>query len=284
METEDSDSDIDVNKYIPYGRFFYHNDNLIGTEYEYYFENIIPELSTVNKTVPFVNKWGYMDDAKDSCENPYRLNMSKIFETSNFSANTYTQRGDIMEYTHSMPYYVCNYKNGTKNDYKNEYQYIQVDDELWNNEYSSALSKWENYFSRKKSDELGDPFEEMFGDTSRSQYNSKRFNKKYSRFLLGDSVVRASTLFRGVKFAITELQNGKEVHTGKYNDYKFSFIYVPVNGIPKNENKVHFIKNDDYKFIVGIVFFDIKSDPDVREFNKAFVYAGSMGFLDLDEE
>lgn len=287
-EDSDSDSDIDVNKYIPYGRFFYYNGNLIGTEYEYYFENIIPELSTVNKTVPFVNKWGYMDDAKDSCENPYRLNMSKIFETSNFSANTYAQRGDIMEYTHSMPYYVCNYKprtyNEIKNDYKNEYQYIQVDEDLWNNEYSGALSKWEDYFSRKKSDELGDPFEEMFGDTSRSQYNSKRFNKKYSRFLLGDSVVRASTLFRGVKFAVTELQNGKEVHTGRYNDYKFSFIYVPVRDIPKNENKVHFIKNDDYKFIVGIVFFDIKSDPDVREFNKAFVYAGSMGFLDLDEE
>ena len=146
------------------------------------------------------------------------------------------------------------------------------------------MSKWKDYFSRKKSDGLGDPFEEMFGDTSRSQYNSKRFNKKYSRFLLGDSVVRASTLFRGVKFEITELQNGKEVYTGKYNDYKFSFIYVPVNGIPKNENKVHFIKNDDYKFIVGIVFFDIKSDPDEREFNKAFVYAGSMGYLDLDEE
>ena len=93
---------------IPYARFYYNPENKIENEYSYYVENIIPELATINKTVPFINKWGYIDESKDSCENPYRLNTNKIFEACNFSANTYMQKCDIMEYTHSMPYYATN--------------------------------------------------------------------------------------------------------------------------------------------------------------------------------
>ncbi len=279
MASIDSDSDTDTIG-IPYGRFFLQDNSIIGTEYEYYFENLIPELTTENKVSPFVNKWGYMDEGKDSCENPYRLNTSKIFETCNFSANTYSQDGNIMEYTHSMPYYVNN--SHISDSYKNEYQYIEVDDDLWNKDYSSLVDAWTAFFTRTKDDNLGDPFDELFGDTSRSKYKNKRFNKKYSRFLLGDTVTKASTLFRGVKFEITEIDNnGKEVYTGKYNGYKFSFIYVPVEKIPRGANKIRFIKNDDYKFIIGIVFFNIKADPDEQDFNKAYVYAGSMGYMDL---
>ena len=112
----------------------------------------------------------------------------------------------------------------------------------------------------------------MFGDTSGTIYSNKRFNKKYSRFLLGDSVNRSSTLFRGVKFEIVEYNGSKEeIFTGKYNDYKFSFIYIPVWGLNDNDNdhneyKVYFVKNDDYKFVVGFMFFDMKDNPKIREF------------------
>lgn len=265
---------------IPYKRF-YENNKDVGTEYDYYCENILPELTVVNKTVPYIAKWGYMDLAKDSCENPYRLNMSKIFDTSNLSSNTFMQNGDVNEYTHSMPYYVITARNKNMNDTNNinEYHYILMpnqSDAQWGNRYEDLLE----YFSKPTADG-GDPFDEMFGDTSESGFNSKRFNKKYSRFLFGNDAIKSSTLFRGVKFEVTELVDGKEVKTGKYNDYRFSFIYVPY--CDKNENdskveKVHFIKNDNYKFIVGIVMFNVQySNIDV--FNKAFVYAGSMGFL-----
>ena len=280
--------DVILNKNIvdiaPYKRFYEDNKD-IETEYDYYCENIIPSLSTVSKSVPYIAKWGYIDGEKDSCENPYRLNMSKIFESCNFSANTFMQKGDMSEYTHSMPYYIKRYD--TENN--NEYQYIFSPEE-WPSRENATYDFFVNYFSKKKSDGGNDPFDDMFGDVSKTEYGNKRFNKKYSRFLLGNDMIRSSTLFRGVKFEIREMDNGREITTGKYNDYRFSFIYIPVyEGDDENEgteesknkrdNRILFIKNDDYKFIVGIAFFYIKADPKNFNFNKAYVYAGSMGFL-----
>lgn len=284
---KDKDTNKDVESFkIPYGRFFYDNNNDTDKEYDYFFENIVPELTTVNKTVPFINKWGYVDDSKDSCENVYRLNTSKIFDACNFSANTFMQKGDIMEYTHSMPYYVnLNYKseNHTEDDFKNEYQYLDVINETLS-EYTTTgdINGWIEYFSKRTADGK-DPFDELFGDTSKTKFTNKRFNKKYSRFLMGNDVNRSSTLFRGVKFEIVELKDGEEVHTGKYNNYRFSFIYVPIllQEDEEDNHTVYFIKNDKLKFIVGIVFFNTENDLQDKEFNKAFVYAKTMGFYDL---
>lgn len=301
-ESDNSDEKytvVYINNVPSYGRFFYHNGNTIDTEYEYFFENIIPELALINKTVPYITKWGYVDDSRDSCENIYRLNTSKIFETSNFSANTYVKGGDIFEYTHSMPYYINNLYDDyyNENNLKNEYQYIPVNSDLWDvckdGNYDTIINTWVNYFLEEDKNN----FEKMFGDASATvldvrknnnvietlnnkSFNNKRFNKKYSRFLLGNDTNRSSTLFRGVKFEIEELDGNKEVHTGKFNNYKFSFIYVPINGDGKNKGNdkftVHFIKNDKYKFIVGLVLFNIKNKLSERVFNKSFVYAGSM--------
>jgi hypothetical protein len=266
---------------LPYGRFYYHNSQKIDSEYDYYMENILPELCTVSKTAPYITKWGYIDDAKDSCENPYRLNTSKVFDTCNFSANTFMQKGEIMEYTHSMPYYITNAENFNDEHKKNEYQYIPISNmpNVWKDSASIIA-----YFSQKKTEDGKDPFDAVFGDTSlTTEFTNKRFNKKYSRFLLGDKSIKASTLFRGVKFEITELNNGKEENTGKYNDYRFSFVYVPTTDDKVTKN-VYFIKNDDYKFIVGVSFFNvgIKKLEDC-EFNKVYVYAGCKGILKTKE-
>ena len=273
-DSDIEDSDIEVYEMMRYRKFVDDNDNKLDTEYEYYLENIIPELSTENKTVPHIVKWGYADEAKDSCEKPYRLNMSKIFDTSNFSANTYMQTGDIIEYTHSMPYYVTGVKDENGKVDNNEYQYITVDESLWNKDYDNLVSNWINYFT----DIEENHFDEMFGDVP----GNKRFNKKYSRFLFGNSVNRSSTLFRGVKFEIIEMNGNKETHTGKYNGYKFSFLYIPVSEI-KKENVIYFVKNDKYKFVIGLVFFNVKESLDEIDFNKAYVYAGAMGFLNITD-
>ena len=45
------------------------------------------------------------------------------------------------------------------------------------------------------------------------------------------------------------------------------------------KNVIYFIKNDKYKFVVGLVFFNVKKSLDNIDFNKAYVYAGAMGFL-----
>ena len=257
---------------MTYGRFFYHNDVKIDNEYSYYVENVIPELTTINKTVPFIAKWGYMDGGKDSCENPYRLNTSKIFEACNFSANTFMQNGDIMEYTHSMPYYI-NPESMATDDY-NEYQYIEKgSNSVWGGTYEELV----DFFTDKNEDN----FDKVFGDVSLvSKYKSKRSNRKYSRFLLGNDINKSTTLFRGVKFEITELDNGKEVKTGKYNDYRFSVIYFPVYA--ETDMPVRFIKNDTFKFIVGIILFPKENDG-FNVFNKAYVYGKNEDLIDVNE-
>ena len=274
----------DILEKMPYGRFFYHNDVKIDNEYAYYVENILPELATLNKTVPFIAKWGYIDEAKDSCENPYRLNTSKIFETCNFSANTFMQQADLMEYTHSMPYYISD-KNLSSDEF-NEYQYIyknSVFDNgeriVWDGSYDQIVS----YFSKTKKDTTDDPFDEVFGDvTLNSRYKNKRFNKKYSRFLLGSDINRATTLFRGVKFEIREYEKSKEVYTGKYNDYRFSVVYLKGTD-PNPGQPIKFIKNDSFKFIVGVIYFDTLEEGTNVQFNKSSAYALSMGVLGVND-
>ena len=268
---------------LPYKRF-YDEEKDINTEYDYYCENLLPSQSLISKTVPYITKWGYMDESKDSCENPYRLNASKIFETANFSANTFMTKGDIANYTHSMPYYVVKFNDDISDEQKiNGYQYIPYTGSIFDGKDYEDI---EAYFTQKKEDGKEDPFDALFGDASKTtQFKNKRFNKKYSRFLLGNDMTKSSTLFRGVKFEVTELDNDKEVKTGKYNGYKFSFVYVPVDKDDYESDTdlqaIHFIKNDDYKFIVGIVFFNTKSEQIFEIFNKSCVYAGCMGFLEF---
>ena len=62
-------------------------------------------------------------------------------------------------------------------------------------------------------------------------------------------------------------------------------VYLPVNGFNDKESVVKFIKNDHFKFIVGVIFFDIMS-PDTSSytgFNKASAYGLSMGLLGVND-
>lgn len=282
---------------LPYYRFISDTGEEIDTEYDYFCENVLPELSIVNKTVPFISKWGYMDENKDSCENPYRLNTSKIFDTCNFSSNTFMQDCDIFEYTHSMPYYMVDWnvnENDNMNRVYNEFQYVNIPETLKNKYYDeidNAVKEWSSYFSSV----IYDRFDELFGDSTdsaESSFKNKRFNRKYSRFLLGNDSLKSSTLFRGVKFEVVNIKNGKEIYGSDYNGYKFTFLYIPVNLLNKDaltdgeENeyvnfKIEFVKNDEFKFIVGMVFFDSLSkyiDNEMKDFNKTYLYGGCLGF------
>lgn len=258
---------------LPYNRFTDANGKEIDTEYDYFCENLIPELTTVNKTAPYISKWGYMDEEKDSCENPYRLNMSKIFDTCNFSANTFMQECDITEYTHSLPYYA---DLGDINKSNNEYQYVEIPLELaTGNNIGELQQKWLNKFISSSTDE----FDKLFGDASSGKFKNKRFNKKYSRFLLGSDVSKPSTLFRGVKFELVPIRNDKEINTSQYNGYKFSLIYVPVSISLDNNSNIFFIKNDTFKFILGIVFINTPTVASyMSTFNKIYMYSGALGY------
>lgn len=275
--------------------FFDDYGDSLQTEYDYYFEQYHPDLCTMSKTAPYISKWGYYDEQKDSCENPYRLNVSKVFGVSNLSANTYLRNCDVKEYTHSMPYYMTL----DTPDYGKDYQYIASDEV-----YSIHNGSKSQYEINVVND--GDGFQtffdcvdywiNMFKNTDEDKFSyffsgkkyGKRFDRKYSRLSGGDKFHNPSTLFRGVKFEVVRQYNGLDKRTSEYNDYKFSFIYIPVmiDSMIFNST-VHFVKNDTFKFIVGIIFVNTMLgtydhnifNRGVDYFNKGFLYAACKDII-----
>lgn len=231
--------------------------NFLETEYDYYNEQFNPDLCLLSKTTPYISKWGYYDEQKDSCENPYRLNVSKVFGESNLSANTFLRDCNEIHYTHSMPYYMT---MDIPNYYR-DYQYI-ASDEIYINRntvsqhtsndnifesFFDCVDYWINTFKNTE--------EDMFAYFFSGKKYGNRFDRKYSRLLGGDKFHNPSTLFRGVKFEAVRQYNGVEKRSSEYNDYKFSFIYIPVMiDSLIFSSKIYFVKNDTFKFIVGIIF------------------------------
>ena len=281
--------------------FFDDYGNNLESEYDYYLERFHPDLCLISKTTPYISKWGYYDEQKDSCENPYRLNVNKVFGVSNLSANIYLKKCDLNECTHSMPYYMTL----SPMDYLKNYQYVDSDEiykthhitktdsqdilnyDISDIEYkygfdtvADCVEYWINVFK----DTGVDRFSEFF---SGKKYG-KRFDRKYSRLLGGDKLHNPSTLFRGVKFEVVRQYNGENKRTSEYNDYKFSFVYIPVmiNSMFFDDN-VYFVKNDTFKFIVGMVFVNTMLgiynhnlfDGDIEYFNKAFLYASCENII-----
>ena len=282
--------------------FFDDYNNSLSTEYDYYNEQFLPKLCLISKTAPFISKWGYYDEQKDSCENPYRLNVNKVFGVSNLSANTYLRNCDEDNYTHNMPYYM------TMNtpDYSKDYQYIKSD-EIYSKHYivdndgdsdvyvdgggnafktfSECKDYWINMFKNIE--------EDMFSHFFSGKKYGNRFDKKYSRLSGGDKFHNPSTLFRGVKFESVRYYNGIEKRSNEYNNYKFSFVYIPVMIDTMVFNStVHFVKNDTYKFIVGIVFVNTMLGTykhnifknKIDYFNKGFLYAACKDIIRPENE
>lgn len=274
-------------KSLSTGYFKDHDWRRIESEYEYFMENLIPEMSVENKSVPYISKWGFYDEQKDSCENPYRLNMSKIFGTSNLSANTFTYMYSVNEHTHSMPYYMV-YSNDSHKyllDVKEYGNYQYVIDPFgilnYSDNYEKFVERWVDVFMDTETDN----FEKLLCVKSS---DNKRFTKKYSRFDFGDKDGFSSTLFRGVKFNVKKIVGGNETPCSDYNGYKFAFLYIPKEfGTLNVTNKVHFVKNDTFRYIIGFVVVNtltrtgnnIISGYTREDFCKSYVYAGCYGLL-----
>ena len=113
--------------------------------------------------------------------------------------------------------------------------------------FSDCKDYWINVFMNTE--------EDMFSYFFSGKKYGKRFDKKYSIIFGGDKFHNPSTLFRGVKFEAVRYYNGVEKRSNEYNNYKFSFVYIPVMLDTMIFNStVHFVKNDTFKFIVGIIF------------------------------
>lgn len=263
---------------IKNGRLFNDNMTELQSEYDYFFENIIPQLCTVGKTTGHISKWGYVD-GMDSCENPYRLNCNKIFGVDNLSANLFKYGGFKTNFTHDMPYYM--YGEFMSYDvFMEEYAYINNDvnvgsENLYDYRMGTYVDNINSLIDKFKSEKIN-WFDKMF----RLQYGvNKRHSKKYSKFKYGNEYQNANTLFRGVKFDICKLVNGKEIPTSIYNDYDFSFVCLPLenNSSLYFDDDIYVVKNDKFKFIVAFILCNFYSYKNT--FNKSLMYAGCNNLI-----
>lgn len=256
---------------IKQGRLFTDNMTQLQSEYDYFYENIIPQLCTVSKTTGHISKWGYVD-GMDSCENPYRLNCSKVFGVDNLSANVFKYGGFKTNFTHDMPYYMVhdNISFYGSDVFRQQYAYVESDYKLYNTGDKKSYTDVVNSLIEKFKDEEINYFDRLF--RLQSSVN-KRHGKKYSKFKYGNEYQRANTLFRGVKFDICKIVDGNETPTSIYNDYDFSFVCLPLinNDSLYFEDDIYVVKNDKFKFIVAFIVCNFYGS---KIFNKSFIYAG----------
>lgn len=302
------DDTYEYNNKMNVYRFLDSSLNEIDNEYSYYIEYYMKSLSTISKTSPYIMKWVMCNDMKDSCENPYRLNVSKIFGANNFSSNVYFKDGNMNLYTHSMPYFMMpKYLKSNSDDEidyslvfdKDWYQYIDygvLDDYIMSGE--KDIYEYINTWNKKILNLGEDEFNMFFVDND----VNKRFSKKYSIIDGCTSKSNASTFFRGMKFNVIENEkkvNGMKVEyvnpkTGKYNGYKFSFLYIPIfSDSDIFDYKIYFIKNDICKLICGVLYINalnsnflqyvekpddfVKNKEEIRLFNLSYIYNLILG-------
>lgn len=283
---------------IKQGRLFTDDMTPLQSEYDYFYENIIPQLCTVSKTTGHIAKWGYVD-GMDSCENPYRLNCSKVFGVDNLSANLFKYGGFKTNFTHDMPYYM----NTSSLPYlyiPEEYSYVRC--YINSPEDGNMFYKYRTSFNNKiKYSEVVDGIISKFKNEEKNYFDllfrirdnykdgnnnyllNKRSTKKYSKFKHGNEYQNANTLFRGVKFDVCKLVNGKDTFTSIYNDYDFSFLLIPIvdNDKLSFKDDIYIVKNDKFKFIVAFIVCSFpRLDNDM--FNKSFVYAGCNDLIKID--
>lgn len=242
----------------------------IDTEYDRLKENLIPDLATESKVVPFINKWVYDNECVDVRENPYRLNVAAPFGYSNFSPAFDEISKNPKFYTHEW-YYLQKYPPYMSIDEKiNSFSYFDEDLNFPNiprptdlnasTIYSGLTGSTGNLLSG-----VEDYFVEYFTRETVDGLPIPR-DFKYSLFSSGDNLRPAETLFRGSKVEVRDRSefsafnfdklSKKYITSEKYNGYKFSAVLTYGIGA----TNITIIKNDKFRSITLVIRVDF-NDP-----------------------
>lgn len=256
----------------------------IESEYDRLYENYLLELSTISRSVPYINKWVYKD-GKDIRNKDYRLNMSGAFGIYNFSPSNKNFKQDPDSFTHEW-YLLSKYPdyfNLTSIDYNKIWSYF--DSKVYDNSIA-ADGTFIDYGDFQNITE--DKFTEYF-IVDRLFYNNVYYpidrQIRYSLFSGANTEKYAETFFRGIKVAIKRredadadisnklvinynMNNLKYLKNQEFNGYKFSAILIPHDNdrpvdtagtlyLQKSPFEIKIIENKKWKTITLIVFVDL---------------------------
>ncbi len=238
--------------------------NEVYSEYERLKENYLTELSTVSKSVPFINKWVYKN-GKDIRNKDYRLNFSDAFGLYNFAPSKYNFLQEPDSFTHEwyLLSLIPNYFDIS--DVKRSWSYFdkKINDKDSTNTgffYDLTKDNFTDYF-------VVDRLQSLNKTTQEYEWTSFDKQIRYSTFLNGDRNKFAESFFRGVKVIVKErtenstvinhnLNNLSYVLNSKFNDYKFACILIP-HDKKKPNFQIKILENKKWKTITMMIFFTL---------------------------
>lgn len=229
-------------------------DNMLSSEYHYYRENFVPELSMDSRLVPYVVKWGYVD-GNNARDVRYRLNNHMVFGVNNFSPDPFETAQNPLNMTHEWPYLISSHEF-INDDAVNASNYCYFPDPLTIDEAGSMFvdsTIFDSYFNYAY---VNDGGTQKAGTQQR--YSYVKYNSVFGRY---------ETFFRGAKIIFnerditnsTKLPNGKPAvvaNSDRFDGYRFTAILYP-----RQEDIIgdhapityKFIESKENKFIIFVI-------------------------------
>ena len=227
-------------------------------------ENFLTSQSAISRIVPYINKWGWINDGKDVRNHPYRLDLSESFGLNNFAPSKYDRGREASGYTHEW-YYLSEFpKYFNKPAIESSWSYIDkapTDTTTSTDPLTGQTTTSVGTFQKIDKDYFEDYFIVDRFTTGGITLIDRQL--RYGRFEGGNANNFAETFLRGVRIIAKPKAIGSQkpdfdaralsyVYNEEFNDYRFSAILVP-NLPDKPESQVKFIKNEKWKTVVMLI-------------------------------
>ena len=221
-------------------------------------------LSDIWRKNPVYCRWVYKNSLSGS-DVPYLLNNSLIFEDFNRTTNVFDPEPKRIERNLDYFYTYLDYSLYDNSSYL--YHSLHVLDKFDLSKYLNIGSQSSDYFST------------FFGSKINFLDNKVSRNvNKFSIFNHGDDTIPNSTLFRGIKLDIYEINNVKEDNkiidklsirtSNKFNDFKFSILLSATSNLPNynSENMFTGVNNHNTTLSWNIITeWDINNDYEIGD-------------------
>tara|TARA_R110001592_G_scaffold120545_3_gene324995 strand:- start:68261 stop:72856 length:4596 start_codon:yes stop_codon:yes gene_type:complete len=268
-------------------------DKVINSEYDRLEENYLKQQAVASRVIPYINKWGYMNDGKNVRNLPYKLNLSESFGRNNLAPSKWTLGQNPEGFTHEW-YYLCEFPSYFSQDaIKSSWSYIDTspEDTIENNPLTSAVYT-PGTFQRIDKNLFDEYFIADKFITSGIGITLIDRQLRYSRFNGGDSENFSETFLRGVRVIAKPKALGSQkanfnarklnyVRNGNFNDYKFSAMLIP-NNSGKPETQIKFIKNEKWKTVTMLIFVTIDDSclvGSTHKIDRTSLYSIQSNFL-----
>jgi hypothetical protein len=223
----------------------------LDSEYQYLEENYQKDLAVKSKVVPYINKWVIVDGT-DARNNPYRLNNSLAFGTTNLSPDHRIRKQEPELLTHewfhlgSVPelYDIEKFKS-SRSYIIDSLNTVTANGSTW---YELLKDTTNDYFTKYFT--IGSPNDEYLGA---SVGNSKK--EYYSHTSYNEASGYSEALHKGAKYRFIEMdKSGNELkHVTSVNGYKFSAVIKRNSTIGIEPVTFEFIRNDKFKTITLVI-------------------------------